>query len=486
MCKTDTNPPIIMWFRQDLRISDNPALCYAVETGKPIILLFIYDIFSAGLREIGAAQKWWLHHSLVSLSKDITTLGNRLVLKRGAAADIIAEVQGQSGADELVWNRRYGEAEQDVDRSIKSNFNGSARSFAGLLLHEPSKTRTGAGGPYRVYTPFWKNLMNAPPPRHPFDRPVQLPKTKHDLAGEHIDHWGFLPTSPNWAEGLREEWRPGEAGAAVRLEKFMSERQQKYDKMRDHPGPDQTSKLSPHLRFGEISPNQLWHASLTAEANLGKNKGAAEKWRQELVWREFSYHLLQEWPDLAGTNFNRNFDRFEWRTDPAGLKAWKQGKTGYPIVDAGMRQLYQTGWMHNRVRMITGSFLVKHLMIDWREGERWFWDSLVDGDPASNPASWQWIAGTGADAAPYFRIFNPMLQSKKFDNSGAYIKKFVPELKNLPPEYLDAPWDAPTQVLETSGVILGRTYPAPIVEHRFARERALNTLNASKEINENE
>ena len=407
------------------------------------------------------------------------------MLRTGAAQDVIAELQRETGADEIVWNRRYGEPEQAVDRAIKSGFEGKASSFAGLIMHEPSQVRTGAGKPYKVYTPFWKNLIAGGSPRPPLSKPNSLISYENELRTEVLDDWKLLPTTPDWTGGLQDHWQPGEAGAAKRLQRFLKDDIEKYDQMRDLPAPDRTSRLSPHLRFGEVSPHQLWHASINAENERTLPADACEKWRKELVWREFSYHLLQEWPDLAEVNFNKAFDGFAWDTNNTHLKAWQKGQTGYPIVDAGMRQLWKTGWMHNRVRMIVGSFLVKHLLIDWKEGEKWFWDTLVDGDPASNPASWQWVGGKPAQMQHHtFRIFNPMLQTKKFDNSGTYIKKFIPELKNLPLQYIDAPWEAPPEELRKAGIILGETYPLPTVDHKLARDRALDTLNTSKQNRE--
>lgn len=427
---------------------------------------------------MGSAQKWWLHHSLISLSNDIALLGGTLLLKSGPATDVIDALVEETSASLICWNRRYGEGEQNVDREIKAKYADRAKSFGGMLLHEPSKVRTGSGLPYKVYTPFWKNFSSGPPPRHPLPRIEHVNCYAPDLKGEELTDWQLLPTSPDWAGNISQCWQPGEAGAAIQLTKFAQNNINSYGTSRDFPGPDRTARISPHLRFGEISPYQLWHASFPAAGakvdETGQN--SRETWRKELVWREFSYHLLQEWPHLESQNFNPKFDHFPWQDQPNALLAWQKGQTGYPIVDAGMRQLWQTGWMHNRVRMIVGSFLVKHLLIDWRQGERWFWDTLVDGDPAANPAQWQWVAGTGADAAPYFRIFNPILQASKFDPDGSYIHRFVPELAQLPAKFLAAPWDAPKHELAKAGVRLGETYPHPIVDHQQARTRALDAL----------
>ena len=473
----DSDRPIIMWFRQDLRVSDNPALHYASGSGKPLVALFILDEQSPDIRAMGAAQKWWLHHSLASLSRSLDNLGGTLHLKQGPADDIIRDLVETLDASEVVWNRRYGEGEQAVDAGLKSwcaDNDRVAHSFDGLLMHEPAKVTTKKGDPYKVYTPFWKNLSSGDPVRDLCPAPKSIKWSDATISGDALDDWGLLPTKPNWAGGIAEEWTPGEAGAEARLDEFLSDNLRDYPIARDLPGPDRTSKMSPHLRFGEVSPHQLWHACHDGRRTASEK--AREVWAKELVWREFSYHLLHHWPALHEENFNDRFDEFPWDRNEEALEAWKRGRTGYPIVDAGMRQLWQHGWMHNRVRMIVGSFLVKHLLIDWREGERWFWDTLVDGDPASNPAQWQWVAGSGADAAPYFRVFNPMLQGEKFDGKGTYIRRFVPELKDLPDTYIHTPWEASKEVLKKAGVVLGDTYPHPLVDHKEARERALEAF----------
>ncbi|MEP1207499.1 MAG: deoxyribodipyrimidine photo-lyase [Rhizobiaceae bacterium] len=488
MPQTTTNNPVIIWFRQDLRLADNPALHHALALGRPVICLYIRDEISPGIRPLGAAQKWWLHHSLTSLAADLSTLGGQLILLSGPASEVIMQLAEQTGAQTICWNRRYGEAEQAVDRQVKSDFPGTAKSYQAMLLHEPSQVRTGSDRPYKVYTPFWKKLSAGPPPRAPFPRPERIDCWSGDeLAGDRLDDWQLLPKDPDWAQEIAATWRPGEAGAAVQVSQFTQKNIENYGSARDFPGPDMTARLSPHLRFGEVSPYQLWQASFplggaTAAAAGARQSEAAlqsrETWRKQLVWREFSYHLLQEWPHLDKENFSAKFDQFPWLEPGASLTAWQKGQTGYPIVDAGMRQLYQTGWMHNRVRMIVGSFLVKHLLIDWRAGEQWFWDTLVDGDPAINSSQWQWVAGCGADAAPYFRVFNPILQAQKFDPDGTYIYRFVPELAQLEAKYLAAPWQAPAEILDRAGVQLGTTYPNPIVDHQQARNRALDALHS--------
>ena len=481
MTKSVSDKPIIVWFRQDLRLNDNPALHHAASSGKPVVALFVLDEASPDVRPFGAAQKWWLHHSLVSLATDLEKQGLSLLLLRGPAEAVIDSVRLASGADAIFWNRRYGAGEQSVDSTIKKSFadrGETARSFDGLLMHEPAKVQTGTGTFYRVYTPFWRNFRANAQVRRPLPVPSDIKAAEHKVEGDELDAWQLLPTNPDWSGGIAAEWTPGEAGADRRLKAFCKSDLGAYNEARDHPGPDRTSKLSPHLRFGELSPHQLWHACLDNSHAAGDK--AREVWAKELVWREFSYHLLHHFPGLADDNFQSKFDSFPWLENGDALRRWQKGQTGYPIVDAGMRQMWNTGWMHNRVRMIVGSFLVKHLLIDWREGERWFWDCLVDGDPASNTASWQWVAGTGADAAPYFRIFNPMMQGEKFDNSGQYVRQYVPEIAALPDTYIHTPWEAPASVLAEAGITLGETYPSPIVDHKTARTRALNALNSIK------
>lgn len=484
---TESEKPAIIWFRQDLRLADNPALVHAAQTGKPLIALFVLDELSPGIRTHGAAQKWWLHHSVQSLADDLKSRDIPLILRRGAAADIVQEIVEESGADLVVWNRRYGEAEQAVDRAVKSSLREeglAAESFGGLLMHEPKKVRTGKGDPYKVYTPFWKKFQAECDPRKPHPVPEKFGRFRGDLDSDRLSEWKLLPEKPDWSGGIEEAWVPGEKAANEQAGRFFSDDLDDYESARDRPGQDRTARLSPHLRFGEISPYQLWHAAL--DGRRSASESARITWLKELVWREFSYHLLQEWPHLAEANFKPKYDLFPWREDEEALKAWQKGQTGYPIVDAGMRQLWITGWMHNRVRMIAASFLIKHLLVDWRHGERWFWDTLVDGDPASNPAQWQWVAGSGADASPFFRIFNPITQAKKFDPKGIYIRHFVPELADLPDDYLPAPWEAPEDVLEKAGVSLGKTYPKPIVDHEHARGRALEALDQLKRQNRDE
>jgi deoxyribodipyrimidine photo-lyase len=334
-------------------------------------------------------------------------------------------------------------------------------------LFEPWTVSTQGGQPFKVYTPFAKACRAAPEPPLPLPAPARLPAVAAVPPGLALDDLALLPRKPDWAGGLRAAWRPGEAGAQQRLERFLASAIEGYKEDRNRPDLESTSRLSPHLRFGEISPRQLWHAA------RGREGRGADHFVSELLWREFSYHLLFHFPELPDRNWRASFDAFPWADDPAALEAWRRGRTGFPIVDAGMRELWQTGWMHNRVRMIVGSFLVKDLMLPWQRGKEWFWDTLVDADLANNAASWQWVAGCGADAAPYFRVFNPMLQGEKFDPAGDYVRRYVPELARMPAQFIHRPWEADDATLRAAGVELGRSYPRPLVDHGQARDRAL-------------
>lgn len=440
----------IVWLRDDLRVADNPALTAAIDRGEPIVVVFILDEVSPGIRPLGGATKWWLHHSLEALSDKVTRLGGRLILRRGAATDVMRNLIREMGATALFWNRRYGKPEREVDADIKEYARAAGldvTSFQANLLYEPWTVRTGTGGPYTVFTPFWKSRLNSPtPPRLPIPAPTTLiaPATHHE--SDDLSSWHLLPTKPNWALGFSHRWTVGENGAQAALNRFLSDRLDRYARGRDFPAEHSTSELSPHLRWGEISPFQIWH--MTDEKRRGSSATTQEnaaKFLAELGWREFSYHLLYHWPELATVNFDARFDHFPWgKADPAVLEAWQQGRTGIPLVDAGMRELWQTGYMHNRVRMVAASFLIKNLLIDWRVGEAWFWDTLVDADPASNAASWQWVAGSGADAAPYFRVFNPVLQAEKFDPQHDYLHRYLGdyelgELRGYPDPIVDLP-----------------------------------------------
>lgn len=442
--------PTLVWLRDDLRLADNPALTAAVERGEPIALAFLFDEQTEGFRPYGSASKWWLHHSLERLGAAIEGLGGHLVLRRGAAASEIPKLVDELGAGAVFWNRRYGGAARETDTALKSRFTDAGvlvKSFSANLLNEPWTVTTGEGKPFRVFTPFWKASVNKGSPREPFSAPRSITpaeKVQTDL----LESWELLPTHPDWAGGIAATWTPGEDGAHDRLESFVTEGLEDYDRGRDEPSEAATSRLSPYLKFGEISPFQIWQRVHEGDLSPEARKNVA-RFLSEVGWRDFNWNILFHFPELHERNFRPEFDAFPWEEPrPAELAAWKRGKTGIPLVDAGMRELWQTGYMHNRVRMVTASFLIKNLLIDWRIGEQWFWDCLVDADEANNPANWQWVAGSGADAAPYFRIFNPELQANKFDKHRNYQRQYIPELDT----------DA---------------YPAPIVDLKASRAEAL-------------
>jgi deoxyribodipyrimidine photo-lyase len=467
--------PAIIWFRRDLRLSDNPALHAAVNAaGAQVVCLYIYETDST-LRPHGGASKWWLDKSLRSLANDIESCGGQLILRAGDAGEILNQVAARTGARSIFWNRRYDQAGREIDAAIKSDLNSqglTVASFNGSVLSEPWTQTTGAGSYYKVYSPYWRAVQanyTCPPALAP---PTKL--ARFDLTSDRLSDWALHPEHPDWSTGFAPGWTPGEAGARTRLEAFLDGPVNTYGDDRNRPDIETgTSRLSPHLAFGEISPAQIWRATQSAIDAGAVDEKNGRKFLSEVAWRDFSYVLLFHNPDLAQANYKPDFDLMPWQQDAALLKAWQSGQTGYPIVDAGMRQLWHTGWMHNRVRMIVASFLTKHLLIHWRRGEDWFWDTLVDADPASNSASWQWTAGSGADAAPYFRIFNPITQGEKFDESGDYVRKWCPELARLPRKYLYQPWEAGPLILREAGITLGETYPEPIVDHKFGRERAL-------------
>jgi deoxyribodipyrimidine photo-lyase len=481
---TESDQTAIVWLRDDLRLDDHPAL--AAAGGAPTLIVYIHDEDSEGLRRLGGASRWWLARSLAALSRDVAAAGGRLDVLRGPAEPILTRLAKSSGAQRAFWTRRYGAAEIAIDSSVKAALRRAgvdAQSFNGQLLREPWEVRTDGGTPFRVFSAFWRRSLALGPLPAPAPGPARLTAARWpDDAGIRttIADLGLTPTRPDWSGGLAETWTPGETGARARLAAFVEGALRGYDQARDRPAGETTSRLSPHLRFGEVSPRRVAAAIQLALAEGGAPPGASQKFLAELGWREFSYSLLHAFPDLARRSWQSDFDSFPFVDDAAGRAAWERGQTGYPIVDAGMRELWRTGFMHNRVRMVAASFLVKHLLVDWRCGERWFWDTLCDADPANNPASWQWVAGSGADAAPYFRIFNPILQGQKFDPDGAYVRRWVPELAGLGPESIHAPWTASAEALRRAGVTLGATYPAPIVDHDFARRRALAALARTK------
>ena len=467
-----SRPLSICRFRQDLRLADNPALTAAAARGD-VLPVFILDDASAGPDSMGAASRWWLHHSLQALKN---ALGGTLYVTAGDARELIPALARETGASAVFWNRSYEAWRIERDTELKTKLGEAgieAESHNGALLWEPWEVKKGDGTPFKVFTPFYRRgCLAAPPPRLPLPVP-EISLTPNAPAGD-IAELGLLPTE-SWGEMLAPHWDIGEAGAAARLTAFLDDGLAGYKDGRNLPAAPHVSRLSPHIHWGEISVNQIWHA---ARARNDLPETDVDNFCSELGWREFSHSLLYFNPELKRRNLQAKFDGFDWRDDDALLRAWQRGRTGIPFVDAAMRELWQTGYMHNRMRMVTGSFLVKNLRLHWHHGEAWFWDCLVDADHANNSASWQWIAGCGADAAPYFRVFNPVSQGEKFDSDGTYTRRYVPELSALPAKYLFAPWTAPQAVLAQAGVRLGETYPRPVVDLKQSREEALAAFSA--------
>lgn len=472
---------IIIWFRQDLRREDNPALHSAYEEGAKILPVFIEDEETPGDWSRGAASKWWLHHSLKSLND---SLSDKLNLYSGKPQDILPDLIKETGADAIYWNRCYEPWRKERDKKIKKALEDDGvevKSFKAGLIWEPWTISTKQDTPYKVFTAFYKNgCLPAGEPDRPLPAPDRL--TYHDRLSSalKLEELKFIPEK-DWYKKIEKYWSVGEDHAQKALRHFIKNDVDEYNTMRDRPGVEGTSRLSPHLHFGEISARTAWH-EVRKHQHMGKGSNKdSDVFLSELGWREFSYNLLYHFEDrITDKPLNEKFENFPWQQNKNALKAWKEGKTGYPIVDAGMRQLWETGWMHNRVRMIVASFLIKDLMVHWSEGEKWFWDCLVDADLANNSASWQWVAGCGADASPFFRIFNPVLQGEKFDPKGEYVSEWCPELSKLPNKYIHKPWEADDETLDKAGVKLGETYPRPIVDHSEARDEALTAYKKLK------
>jgi deoxyribodipyrimidine photo-lyase len=472
-----SSAPSILWFRNDLRLADNPALRAACAAGGSVIPVFILDDEAAGSWQPGGAGRWWLHESLTALARTLKEKSSRLVLRRGEAAEQLSRIAAQAGAASVHCTRRYEPWAIAQEASCKSHLEAKGitlKRYGGVLLLEPEKIATKSGDPYKVYTPFWRALCATYTPSRPQKAPDEIPAPSKWPKSEKLSDWNLQPAKPNWAKAFPKHWTPGEAGALTRLETFIDEAADDYTRDRNRPDLAGTSRLSPHMAHGEISPRLIWYSTRSAQGRRGRHSDGLETFLKELVWREFASHLLFHFPHFPEKPFREEFQRFPWQRDQTALRAWQRGMTGYPIVDAGMRELWTTGWMHNRVRMIVASFLVKDLLIPWQDGERWFWDTLVDADLANNAAGWQWVAGSGADAAPYFRIFNPIMQGEKFDPDGAYVRQWLPELAELPPDVAQRPFEADSATLQRAGVRLGETYPKPIVDHAAARKAALS------------
>jgi Deoxyribodipyrimidine photolyase len=477
--------PVLVWFRHDLRVADNPALGAAAASGAPVLPVYVLDDAAGGRWRMGGASRWWLHGSLTALNEALRELGSSLTLRRGPAVEALCQIVRETGASAIFFNGHgephWREAERRLDQEMVA-LGLTTRRFAGLTLFEPGRIVTRQGQPFRVFTPFWRACRAASPPPRPQPPPTRLRPPVPIPAGDDLVAWGLLPTRPDWAGGLRDSWTPGEAAAIDRLGRFLDAGLAGYAAHRGRPEPAATSRLSAHLHFGEISTRQVWHATLARTASEPALGADVEAFLRQIGWREFYADILLENPDAADEPLQAQFATFPWSIDEAATTAWQRGRTGYPIVDAGMRQLWQTGWMHNRVRMVVASFLVKQLLQPWQAGEAWFWDTLVDADMANNAGGWQWVAGCGTDAAPYVRVFNPVIQGERFDPDGAYVRRWLPELERVPCKWVQRPWEAPPLELAVAGVRLGTDYPNRIVEHSVARARALAAFERLKTV----
>ncbi len=464
--------PTLVWFRQDLRLADNPALQAAVASGGEVIPVYIHDIKGEGAWAPGGASRWWLHHALNDLDQQLRKIGSALIIRTGDSLAVLQKLLAETGAKQVVWNRRYEPAIVQRDTQIKTvlrNAEFKVESFNGSLLYEPHQIKNLSGNPFQVFTPFWKNCLANLKFGQPLKAPSKILGPARDLASVSIDSLNLLPKI-TWDKHFRPLWNPTRAGAEQRLSQFVAAPVKDYNTARDFPEHDGTSRLSPYLHFGQISPLEVYTC---VKASPHSESKSGERFIAEIGWREFGYHLLHHFNHTPEKPLRSEFEHFPWAPDPKLLRSWQKGRTGFPIVDAGMRQLWQTGWQHNRVRMIAASVLVKHLLQPWQSGAAWFWDTLVDADLASNTLGWQWAGGCGADAAPYFRVFNPVLQGEKFDPHGTYVRQYVPELAKMPAEWIHKPWEAPAEVLKAAGVELGVNYPTPAIGLNEGRDRAL-------------
>jgi len=470
----------IVWFRLDLRLADNSALTAAVHRGGAVVPVFIHAPEEEEPWAPGGATCWWLHQSLRALDERLAQLGPKLVIRRGPTLETLSALVNETSANAVFWNRRYEPGVLARDAKVKfalSKQGVNVQTFNAALLYEPWTIRNQSNKPFQAFTAFWRNCLAQDAPGKPLAEPKRLLRLRSSPKSLALDKLELQPKR-DWADGLRATWRSGEKGALANLKWFLSEAFDNYAELRNRPDLRATSRLSPHLHFGEISPRQIWHglARAARNRNLSFSEWRNSQFITELGWREFAHHLLFNFPHTATKPLRAEFGKFPWHKDAALLRAWQRGRTGYPIVDSGMRELWKTGWMHNRVRMIVASFLVKDLLLPWQDGARWFWDTLVDADLAQNTLGWQWTAGCGADAAPYFRIFNPVSQGQKFDPGGTYVRRWCPELARLPAQWLHQPATAPEEILNQAEVKLDQNYPAPIISHAIARADALEAF----------
>jgi deoxyribodipyrimidine photo-lyase len=480
-----SSSPSIMLFQSDLRLADNPALSAAVRRGQPLICLYVWNPKATGYDMPGAASRWWLHHSLQSLSANLQNVGNRLLIRMGHTHAVLLDLLSRFKHFHVFWNHSCEPAALESEGRILSLLEAKkvqGTGFYGNNLVDPASIKTQAEKPYRVFTPFWKRLQSKLPLSPPLPAPKTLPPPPTgNLKSKGVSSLQLLPTI-DWLQGIRESWTPGEKGAQAALKKFLRAPAKVYATDRDRPDVPHTSRMSPHLHFGEISPGKIWHTLQHAKQQNrnAQNRKSYDAYLRQIAWREFAHYLLFHFPYTVHEPLYATYQAFPWRNETDSLSAWRKGLTGYPIVDAGMRELWHTGWMHNRVRMITASFLTKDLLLPWQKGAAWFWDTLVDADLANNTLGWQWVAGCGADASPFFRIFNPITQGVKFDPAGRYVRKWVPELAGLPAPWIHQPWEAPALMMAEANICLGETYPSPIIDHAAARNRALRTYRQFK------
>lgn len=477
--------PIVVWLRNDLRLTDNQSLIAAEGTGAPVVPLFVWSPSDEGDWRAGAASKWWLHHSLEELGRSFEKVGSRLIIRSGGASHALAEIVRETGAQSVHLNRRCEPwartQENDVLQTLKK-FGVETKAFNSSLLADPDQLRSASGKAFQIFTPYCKRLLTCGPTK-PDAAPRSLKAPDAFPASLAVADLNLMP-KVFWYQGIAKSWSPGESGAHRQLALFLDSSITHYEHERDRPDRDGVSRLSPYLHFGEISPNMVRHeiekrvGDFPDTENCVMTSGSSVFIRQ-LIWREFAHYMLYHFPETTNAPFRKEFAKFPWHADCQLLEAWQKGATGYPIVDAGMRELWTTGWMHNRVRMIVASFLTKHLMLPWQDGAKWFWDTLVDADLSNNTMGWQWVAGCGSDAAPYFRIFNPVLQGMKFDPEGNYVRKWVPELQGVSDKYIHRPWQDAARTTRNEGDQY-ECYPRPLVNHDFARRRALAAFEEMK------